>query len=145
MKIIYSLLLVLLLNGMFFMADQTIQNTNPGVTLYNYNDSIASRYNSGDYNNFVLTDQLNGTLPSGQNAFDVSGGGSYVDIFASFFSWISSGLSQIPVLGVLWQVLTAFHSIISLLGIPDALVYTIDFIWYGFNVVLLFMFLRGDS
>ena len=141
MKIIFPLLLILVLNGLFFMASETIANTTGAVSLYNYNNSIASRYNSGSYGNYVLTDSLNGTIPAGQNAIDTSGSGSYVDIFATFREWIM----DIPVLGVLFSILTGFHNVISMLGIPAVFVYTIDFIWYGFNIVLLFMFLRGDA
>lgn len=140
MRIILSLLLVLVLNGLFFMANETIANTTGGVSVYNYNDSIASRYNSGTYGNFVVTDSLNGTFPVGQNAIDTAGSGSYVDIFATFREWIG----EIPVLGILFKILTAFHTVISMLGLPGVIVFIFDFIWYGFNSVLLFMFLRGD-
>lgn len=141
MRIIFSLLLILVLNGLFFMASETIANTTGGVSLYNYNGSIASRYNSGAYGSYVVTDSLNGTIPTGQNAIDTFGSGSYVDIFATFREWFMG----VPVLGVLFSILTGFHTIISMLGLPAMFVFVIDFIWYGFNSVLLFMFLRGDA
>ena len=132
MRIIYGLLLVLILNGLFFMADQTIANTTGSTTtMYSYSDSIASKYNDGNSTSFVIKDQYNGTMPSSQNAVDITGGGSYVDVFASFKEWIV----DIPVLGVLFSILSAFHNILTMVGLPASLVFALDFIWYGFNSV----------
>jgi len=136
-KVISALLFVLLVNILFFWGELGINNINPTITaptLLNYEDSMLSNYDTGNY---TLKQFQASDLPDPQAQVDAEGN-FFTDIFSTIRNWFLSLPGVSPILGIV----NAVPNFLKIMGLPIEIAYSLGFLWHCLSVFIIVMSLK---
>ena len=138
MKILTALAFVLIINVLFFFADQAIADINPAddaPSIMNYEDSLISEYDKGNY---TLKEFNEDELPTAQGQVSESGNW-FTDTFLTIKSWFL----DLPGVKHAVAIVNAIPSFLIAIQLPPEIAYAIGFLWHAFSIFLIIYFLKG--
>lgn len=136
---IRALAITLSINFLLFFLQLAVLEVNPAHSdvILNIEDSPLGAYDP--YGNYTLDEDPSLDLP--EDAESVNDGGNiFTDSWKTVKNWISrkTGFSYLR------GIVTAFPTFLKVLNIPAALAWALGAFWYGFMILAIVMFIRGD-
>lgn len=136
-----SLLFVLFIDIILFMANTAAVDIGAPTTMYNYDGSIIEKYNKGTVDHPVLKNFNSTSLPSEIKGVDTSGGNPFTDTFSTIKNW----LLDVTGVSFLLEIINAFPNFLSSIGLPEVFVFVIGFLWHAYSIFMFILFLKGDA
>jgi hypothetical protein len=140
------LLIAICINAVLFIGQAAVIeiDSSPASMFYQCDGNMLERFDANgctNPNSYVISSEESlEQLPGGTASTSPTTGNVFTDIFSTAKDWL---IDNIPGLGYLKQVLTAPYNLLSALGLPNILVFTMGTIWYGVTFFLIVAFLLG--
>ena len=133
-----ALLFVLCVNGLFFIANQTLisDSTSIGFTCEN------SLFNKVSNCNYTLSSDATSKLPSGQASVDPTTNAPYTDTYITSRNWIidsNFGLDYV------FGLLSAPYDFMKMARFPSEISFVLATIWYGTILFIIISFILGKG
>lgn len=131
-----TLLIMLCINSLFFLAQLGMNEANPGSanTLINIGNSPIEQYNSN--NNYQLSENGTSTvIPEGIASNNPNFGFTLTDAFSVLKDWITGNY--------LWMFLWAIPNFITAIGLPAAVSFTIGSLWVIYGTFIMVSWMLG--
>lgn len=129
MRFIYAIVFVLFVDMIFFLGQMTIDKEMPGTVIWDTDDAVMMKYDTGNYTRETFTtDQL----PSTQKG--VSTIGEYItDTFSTVKEWFldTTGLKYLD------AFINAVPRYIDGMGAPQEVAFALGTVWHALSIVLL--------
>lgn len=133
-----ALTFILALNLMFFFAQTAVEKINPNThtSFYNYDSSMISAYDLGNY---TLDEDIESDLPSGSSSVTVESGSVFTDTFATIKNWMleTTGLNYV------YNIANGVPNFLKIIGLPAEIVFGLGALWHSTTIFLFIMWLKG--
>jgi len=139
MDVKFALGVVLMLNFAFFLAQLGIDviGGDEATNYFNYDGSMLSKYDDGDYN---LKEFDESDLPESESGVSPEGN-IFTDLFKTVKNWFLDVSGGKYILGIV----NAIPNFLKAIGLPNEISFAIGFVWHAMTVFLVVMLLKGGS
>lgn len=139
-----SALLIILCIDAFLVAGQfavTAINPDSHLSFFSYhNSTLIEDFNAGNYTNPVLNQNDSfSKLPTAVNPLSTDLSNIISDPISTIINWFAG----LPGIGLIFKILGAPITYLSVLGLPFEFVFLMGAIWYGITLFLLMKLIVG--
>lgn len=139
MRIRYLWILTLSLSLVLFIMQTSASNINPnGITIFNYDGSLMSQFDNGDY---TLDQNRTDLTPDDQGSVSPTTGNFITDTFSSIKNWFKESVGGSFILGLYYGV----PNLLSGIGLPQEISFALGFFWSVMGIFSFILFLRGGE
>lgn len=138
MKLISAVGFVVMVNLLFFFAQLGIANANPtdsAPTLMNYEDSLISQYDTGNY---TLQEFSADELPNPEAQVNTEG-----NIFTDMFSTIRSWFLDLPGVSHIVAVVNGVPNFLKAVGLPIEISYALGWLWHFLSIFIIVAWMKS--
>jgi hypothetical protein len=133
--IMAALIFALLVDVFAFSFQLGVADLGGSSQYYNYDESILSQYDAGNY---TLQEFNSSDLPSSASGV-TTGGEFFTDTFQSLKNWFLETTGLKYAVGMV----TAVPNFIKSMGLAPELAYMLGAVWHAITLFLIVAFLRG--
>jgi len=143
MKIVLALATMLAINMFLFLGQVGVTDIASdfgiasGTTLYNYDGSLISDYDTGDYN---LTTTTSLDFPDTTASIDTENNNFLIDAIATLKSW---GKTAGKGFGYFSNIVNAVPNFLKAIGLPQPISFALGFFWNALSLFLVVMLIWG--
>lgn len=131
------LVFILLIDAILFLGGTAVAEIS-GANFYGLENTLIQEADAGD-GTMIVKEAGESDIPGATSGVDPETGGFFTDLFRSARNWLLSTTGVAYVIGFI----NALPNFLAVIGLPQAVVFTLGAIWHIMGVFALANFLWG--